>query len=111
MIAERQLLALQDRYAHVRIDKYVIMPTHIHAIIRLVGEVSEGKKRPAIPDIICAYKSLTTKICNEQFDTPGMKLFQTSFYDSVLQNERAYLECWQYIDENPLKWILDPEDL
>ena len=35
-IAKEQLFALQDRYPNVIVDKYVIMPTHIHAIIRLM---------------------------------------------------------------------------
>ena len=38
-------------------------------------------------------------------------MFQTSFYEEVLRNEKAYQECWRYIDENPLKWLLAPEDL
>ena len=39
------------------------------------------------------------------------KLFQTSFYESVLRNEQAYRECWQYIEENPAKWLLNSEDI
>ena len=77
-IAEQQLLALQSRYSHVKIDKYVIMPTHIHAIICLVGE-KENNSRASLTDIICTYKSLTTRISNQQFSTPGKKRFQTSF--------------------------------
>ena len=32
-IAEEQLLALEKRYKTIEIDKYVIMPNHIHIII------------------------------------------------------------------------------
>ena len=109
-IAEQQLFALQSRYSYVRIDKYVIMPTHIHAIICLVGE-KENTPRASLTDIICAYKSLTTRISNQQLSTPGKKRFQTSFYEAVLRNEAAYRECWKYIAEDPKKWILDPEDI
>ena len=48
---------------------------------------------------------------NQRFQTPGRKQFQTSFYEKVLRNEQAYRECWRYIDENPTKWLLKPEDL
>ena len=107
-IARQQLFALEKRYAYVKIDKYVIMPTHIHVIIVLTpGE----RPRPTLMDIIRAYKSLTARACNERFATEGRKLFQTSFYESVLRNEQAYRECWRYIEENPAKWLLNPEDI
>ena len=32
-IAEEQLLLLEKRYTSIKIDKYIIMPNHIHAII------------------------------------------------------------------------------
>ncbi len=29
-----------------------------------------------------------------------------SFYDEIIINENGYLETWQYIDENPLRYVL-----
>ena len=108
-VVHEQLFALEQRYSYVKIDKYVIMPTHLHAIIRLVGEC-EGTGRSSLTDIVCAFKSLATRQCNQIFQSPGKKWFQTSFYESVLRNEAAYRECWRYIHENPHKWALNPED-
>ena len=110
-VAEQQLLALEERYSNVKIDKYVIMPTHIHAIIQLMEPTAGASPRPTVMEVVGAYKSLTTRACNRAFGTPGKKLFQTSFFEKVLRNEKAYQECWRYIDENPLKWILNPEDI
>ena len=107
-IAKQQLFALEKRYQYVKVDKYVIMPTHIHVILVL----AEGTlPRPILMDIVRAYKSLTTRLYNQMFGTEGRKLFQTSFYESVLRNEQAYRECWNYIDGNPKKWLTCPEDL
>ncbi len=109
-IAQEQLLRLEERYPCVRIDKYVIMPTHIHAII-VFGEKTAGdSQRPTLTDVICAYKSLTTREIKRAFNVEGRKIFQTSFYESVLRNESAYQECWKYIDGNPGKWLQDPEE-
>ena len=107
-IAEQQLFALEKRYNNVKIDKYVVMPTHIHAIIRLTEQAAGASPRPTLMDIVGAYKSLTTRAINQKQNTPGRKQFQTSFFETVLRSERAYQECWRYIDENPLKWLLDP---
>lgn len=110
-IAEWQLFELEKRFSYVRIDKHVIMPTHIHAIIILEDTernyTAGATPRPTLTDIICAYKSLTTRICNQRQNKAGRKLFQTSFYEEVIRNEQGYYEAWQYIDENPMKWKTD----
>ena len=113
-IAEQQLLELEKQYRFVRIDKYVVMPTHIHLILVLaedeveVGHVNSitagASPRPTISDIICSYKSLTTRICNKNDGISGRKIFQTSFYEHIIRNESSYQEIWQYIDENPKRW-------
>ena len=103
-IAEQQLFALEKRYPCVKIDKYVIMPNHIHAIFRLT-EAAGASPRPTLMDVVGTYKSLTTRTCNQLCGTPGRKLFQTSFYETVLRNEKAYQECWLYIHGNPAKWL------
>ncbi len=105
-VCEEQLFELEKRYDYVRIDKYVIMPTHIHAIIVLTSEAAGASPRPTLTDIICAYKSLTTRICNQTDNAAGRKIFQTSFYEKVLRSENGYREAWQYIDENPAKLSL-----
>ena len=101
MIAKEQLLLLEQRYGYVRIDKYVIMPTHIHAIIRM----QDGQlPRPGLTDIMGAYKSLVTREINMLRNTLGRKQFQRSFYDTVLRSEADYQSCWNYIDGNSDKW-------
>ena len=103
--AQEQLFALEKRYHYVRIDKYVIMPDHIHVILELKAIPFEGK-RADLTAILCAYKSITTRRLNQTFQTPGRKWFQASFYETVLRNDSAYRECWRYIDENPMKMLL-----
>lgn len=109
-LAWKHLRALEDRFCHVRIDKYVIMPTHIHAIVELTKDSPEDGSRPSLMDVCGAYKSLVTRDYNAAMNTPGKRIFQSSFYETVLRNDAAYRECWRYIDENPLKWMLEPED-
>ena len=63
--------------------------------------------RPTVMDIVCAYKSQTTRICNKEDNIPGRKIFQTSFYDEIIRNRAAYDEISKYIFENPMKWKED----
>ena len=103
-IAEEQLFLLEKRYPSLRIDQYVIMPNHIHAIL-LLEETAEYGQLPTISDIICAYKSLTARRCKKV--QPIDKLFQTSFYEHVIRGREDYDEIAEYIVNNPKQWELD----
>lgn len=80
------------------IDRYVIMPNHVHLLIRT--EDSGGRGGPPLQDIIHRIKSYTT----HQY---GGKLWQRSFHDHVVRNEQDYLEILKYIEHNPAKWLED----
>ena len=106
--AKLQLSELEIRFPNIKIENYVIMPTHIHLIVA-IGKVAGASPRPtpissSLFDIICAYKSLTTRICNAEQSTPGRKIFQTSYYEEIIRTESAYEAIWKYIDNNPYNW-------
>ena len=104
-IAEKQLFLLADRYPYLTIDQYVIMPNHIHAILILNGETAGASPRPTLTDIVCTYKSLTTRECKKNGFRE--KLFQTSFYEHIIRSREDYEEIVKYIYENPIRWYYD----
>ena len=97
-------MLLEKRYPSLKIDQFVIMPNHIHAIF-LLEEAAGASPRPTITDIVCAYKSLTTRACKKV--QPIEKLFQTSFYEYVIRGREDYDEIAEYIVNNPKQWELD----
>ena len=104
-IAEHQLLLLEERYPFLSVDQYVIMPNHIHVILILDDQTAGASPRPTVMDIVCAFKSLTTRECKKN----GFQgsLFQTSFYDHVIRDRADYEKRVKYIDENPIRWYYD----
>lgn len=103
-IVLEQLFLLEKRYPSLKVDQYVIMPNHIHAIL-LLEEAAGVNPRPTITDIVCAYKSLTTRACKKV--RPIDKLFQTSFYEHVIRGREDYDEIAEYIVNNSKQWELD----
>ncbi len=104
-IIEKQLLDAENRFAYFKIDKYVIMPNHVHIILTLNGKTAGASPRPTVSDIICAWKSLSTRQCRQEgFEG---KLWQSSFHDHIIRDENDYLSHWQYIDDNPTRWDED----
>lgn len=101
MIAEQHLLAIPAHFQGVTIDKYVIMPNHIHVILVLEQPHTERAcPFPTVSTVIGSYKSSVSRAA-------GFPVWQKSFYDHVIRNEADYLTIWQYIENNPLKWELD----
>lgn len=66
----------------------------------VLSKTAGASPRPTLSDMICVFKSLTTRRC-------GQSLFQTSFHDHIIRSETDYLRIWAYIDENPAKWSED----
>ena len=103
-IAKEQLFLLEKRYPFLKIDQYVIMPNHIHVILML-GEAAGASPRPTVPDIVCAYKSLTTRECKKAI--PVDKVFQDSFYEHIIRGKEDYIGIAEYIINNPKQWEMD----
>ncbi len=102
-IAESCLLDLEERFPNIKIDTYVIMPNHIHAIISIQDASIPNPKE--LSDLICTYKSLVTKIVKRHHTID--KLFQRSYYDHIIRNEKDYQNTFSYILRNPGKWLED----
>lgn len=88
-------------YDNVLIDKYVIMPNHIHMII-ILKDYEDGRPKvaPTISRIMQQFKGSISK-------QVGFPMWQKSFYDHIIRNEEEYQKIWEYIDTNPLKWQED----
>ncbi len=101
-IAEKHLIKLQTRYSFIKIHSYIIMPNHIHTIIEVLNETD---KKEELSRIIQAYKSLVSKECREVLGI--YKLFQRSYYDHIIKNEKELEKTVFYIIQNPGRWIYD----
>ncbi len=90
-------------YAGIAIDKFIVMPNHVHIIIMVDRDGAPRASRPTtalIPTIVTALKKKTTK-------TLGFDFWQTSYHDHIIRDEEDYQNHWRYIDENPAKWAED----
>ena len=100
-IIDKEINKIPTIYENVEIDKYVIMPNHIHLIISLNGnEDGRPEVTPTVSHIIKYFKGSISKQI-------GFSIWQKLFHDHIIRNEAEYLKIWEYIDTNPLKWQKD----
>ena len=102
-------------YNGITIDKFVVMPNHVHMIITInrnydsttINEIKNNgaprASRPTtalIPNIIAILKKKTNKIFS-------FNMWQDSYHDRIIRSEKEYQAICKYIDENPAQWAED----
>ncbi len=126
-IVEAEFLKIKDYHKRAVVDEYIIMPNHVHCIIRLTDytddsqpieippihtkeDIKQYRKRRrnmVLMKILGKFKQQTSKQINILRDSPGTKNWQGSFHDHVIRNDRAYHNIKNYIINNPIKWDED----
>ena len=100
-IVKSAIESIPEYYPAVSVDKYVIMPNHVHLLLQIHSEVN-GRTvfAPTIDRVIKQTKGVITKRI-------GFSIWQKSFHDHVIRDRDDYLQIWNYIDTNPAKWQED----
>jgi len=90
----------------VYVDKYVIMPNHIHMILFVNATASNGTSKAPSPTnaVFPHFVSTFKRFCHRDL---GELFFQRSYHDHVIRGDADYLKIWEYIDSNPALWKED----
>ena len=95
IIVEKHIKTIVDVFKNIIIDDYIIMPNHIHIII-----VIKDKETVTISRIIKQYKMYVSKKI-------GYSIWQKSFYEHIIRNEKEYYKIKEYIENNIVNWKKD----
>ena len=109
-IADKYIQQLNDFYDNILVDKYIIMPDHIHFIL----SIQIGQSRTPFPtdvnskidnknSVIARFVSTFKRFCNKEY---GENIWQSRYYDHIIRNENDYKEIWEYIENNPASWVM-----
>lgn len=99
------------RYPNAVLDSFVVMPNHVHGIIRLDtderGEILPNA--PNLSDVIRWFKIQTTVRYGDgvrEQDWPRYhgNLWQSGFMDHIIRTEHALTRLRDYIESNPARW-------
>lgn len=128
-IVEEELVASSSLRKEVEIEKYVIMPNHLHAIIRITakqpppavirGEVAGARRAPlqvepdnsrekkSLSSFVAGFKSSATRRIRENMRNPIFEVWQRNYYEHIIRNEEDYQSIIEYIINNPINWETD----
>ena len=133
IVAERNITNIPLHIQNVRVDKYVVMPDHVHMILIIDAAVgtryiaSVGKttvsvgvidgrtpradeRTPCMASLREKSKQTVSRTIQQykasvSRDTGVPGLWQPRYYDRIIRDEDEYQHIHQYIDSNPTEWI------
>jgi REP element-mobilizing transposase RayT len=110
----------------IELDEWVVMPNHVHGIVRIVGasRVAPAVRaqglaplrppqripmRPprSLASFVWGFKAAVTKRINAMRHTPGSVVWQRNYYEHIIRNPAELEKIRAYIRENPLRWACD----
>jgi putative transposase len=122
--------SLLDIFANIELDEFVVMPNHVHCIlcitregpyrlhagtwknddVRRVGQLPDSTnitQFETLSNIIGAFKTTAATRINKLRGMLGTAVWQKSFYERIVRNQRELEQIQKYISHNPIQWKLD----
>lgn len=96
-IVNEAIKQITVHYHDVYVDRYVIMPNHLHLILIIGASENINCKNRDISLIINQLKGYVSKKL-------GKSIWQKSYFDHIIRCEHDYKEICNYIANNPSKW-------
>jgi len=115
-------------------DEFVVMPNHIHGIVRIVESPNahvgatgptagatdatvgatgrsplQGPAKRSLASFVAGFKSAVTKRINDRRGTAGAIIWQRNYYEHIIRHAESLNRIRAYILDNPLQWHLDHE--
>ena len=112
-IIQRHWLSIPTKKPGFDIDAFVIMPNHIHAIIRILNNPRIRKddnsavpfaKADSLSVLIRTFKGSVTKSVRKELGSAPPQIWHRSFNDHIIRDSEALDTIRFYIKSNPWRW-------
>ena len=113
-VVEKCIAAIPEHYKNISVQKYIIMPNHMHLILSHNARAGcilplQNRSAQVVPVVVGTLKAAVTRKINALGIYSGFK-WQRSYYDHIIRDEMEFERIYTYIENNPLKWHLDAEN-
>ena len=111
-IAHNQILWLETQYPYIELHNFIVMPNHVHILFEINRNLTVGMGRDpsqtrikSVSSIMGAYKTTSSKEIHLMGDDNF--IWQRSFHDYIVRDEKRYNNIFNYVNENPARWNED----
>ena len=104
-IADKHIQHMNDFYVDISVEKYVIMPNHVHMLVQIIENKNGTSWTPSPTNSrLAQFVSAFKRFCNKEY---GVNIWQRSYHDHIIRGQKDYEEIWKYIDTNVSCWEKD----
>jgi len=127
-IAYEEIKNVPNHFGNVRLDEFVVMPNHVHAIWVIEGPhrfspdsvvtlfqkrldtagSPSGRILPSLGHVVGAYKSAVSRVAHRKGFTEFA--WQSRFYDHLIRGNANVAAVRNYILNNPANWDKDRDN-
>jgi REP element-mobilizing transposase RayT len=117
-VVENCWFEIPAHFPNVKLYEFIVMPNHIHGIIEIIAQstapISTKEKLSVtlfrspsmtIGSVLRSFKIGVTKW--HRSNTDIWDVWQRSFHDHIIRDEKAYFNISNYIKNNPNSWNED----
>jgi len=120
-------LELPIRFPMIKLNAFIVMPNHIHGIIKIdqspekvgagiapprklqmISKKGAASSTSTLGNIIRIFKSISAHQVNRLLSRSGA-LWQRNYYEHIIRNEIEWECIYKYIQANPMNWDIDRE--
>jgi putative transposase len=94
---------LPKHYNNIILDEFILMPNHIHGIIKIQNR-NDGNIKHGLSEFMRAFKSFSSRRINEINGRVKNEIWQSRFYDHVIRSEDELSRIQIYIRNNVFNW-------
>ena len=113
---------IAEARANVQLDLYVVMPNHLHGIIIIDDRLERDSYRfdkafnrnqsgtlqaGSLGAIVGHFKAAVSRRAKRANVGCQRKIWQRSYYEHIIRNEKSLNEIRRYIIDNPERWSED----
>ena len=103
-IVKNQLDEMSAFYKNIILEKYVVMPNHIHLLLQITGTYEPTEQHTPANAQISKFIGTFKRFTNRKI---GRNIWQARSHDHVIRGEADYEQIWLYIETNPARWEKD----
>jgi REP element-mobilizing transposase RayT len=102
-LVEDNFFRLPERFPEFSLIHFSLLPNHLH-FLTMKNKTDHNIVR-SLSDLVGAFKSLSDRAVRNEM--PGIKIWQKSFHDHIIRDEKDFQTHWLYIEENLNRWNED----
>ena len=104
-VVERRLREMSDFYENIKLDDYVVMPNHVHMMIRILdnGNGASGTTLPTM-NKVGRFVGTLKRFTNREI---GFDIWQSGSNDRIVRSDEEYIAYMEYMEANPRRWLTD----